>query len=419
MATEQYIQRFSSYITQYILLIQKDATETELDNVKLKIDRLLDEFVLLINPHFEKTFNESVVKLEETQQNHEESHKLLIVTTIMILIIALAASLYVARILSRPISKLRDAALEISKGNLDINLQTSSQDEIGQLARTFNEMAINLSKERAGRFVAETNEAKITAIASKLKESNGELQEFAHIASHDLQEPLRKVTGFGSRLQDKYSDKIDERGQDYINRMMNAASRMQSLIDGLLDYSRVTTKGKAFTPVNLSTIAQEVLSDLEVRIEENGAKVTVEELPTIEADELQMRQLFQNLLGNALKFHKPGESPEIKMSCEVTDTKKGQSLSSANASCTIITKDNGIGFDGKHSDRIFEVFQRLHGRNEYQGTGIGLSVCKKIVARHGGSISAESTAEQGATFKVTLPIKQTGAQLTTEPIVTS
>ena len=399
---DNYIQRFSSYITEYILLIQKNAPNTEIDEVKSKINRLLDDFVSLVDPHFKTVFNESLNKLELTEKKHEDSHKIVIGSTLIILIIAFLSSLYGSRILSKPILELRDAALQISKGKLDINLETNSKDEIGELARAFNQMAINLSKERTGRTLAEANEAKIKEIADKLKRSNSELQEFAFIASHDLQEPLRKVTGFGSRLKEKYSDTVDERGRDYIDRMMNAASRMQALIDGLLDYSRVTTKAKAFTQVNLSTIAQEVLSDLEVRIDQTGAKIEVDNLPTIDADELQMRQLFQNLLGNALKFHKTGEKPSIKISSETTSSGHTQH----NEKCKIIIEDQGIGFDNKHSNRIFEVFQRLHGRNEYQGTGIGLSVCKKIVGRHNGNISVKSASGKGSVFTVTLPLKQ-------------
>lgn len=238
--------------------------------------------------------------------------------------------------------------------------------------------------------------------AEKLRMSNKELEEFAYIASHDLQEPLRKIMAFGDRLKDKYAEALDEQGRDYLGRMQNAARRMQSLINGLLAYSRVATKGQPFGPVDLSAVTKEVLSDLEVRIQEAGGVVEVASLPTLEADPLQMRQLFQNLIGNALKFHKKDEPPLVRISGELIQGPEDN----ADKSYQIIVEDNGIGFDGKYTDRIFGVFQRLHGRQEYEGTGIGLSVCKKIVERHGGKITAESAPGDGARFILSIPVKQ-------------
>jgi light-regulated signal transduction histidine kinase (bacteriophytochrome) len=168
---------------------------------------------------------------------------------------------------------------------------------------------------------------------------------------------------------------------------------MHTLINDLLGYSRVTTKAQPFKPTNLATIASEVIGDLETRIDETDAKVVVGELPTIDADELQMRQLFQNLISNALKFRKPDTPPKVEISSDVSE---GDAV-------RIFVKDNGIGFDEKYLDRIFTPFQRLHARNEYEGTGIGLAVCRKIVERHGGTLTATSTAGEGSTFIATLP----------------
>jgi signal transduction histidine kinase len=247
-------------------------------------------------------------------------------------------------------------------------------------------------------------EKDLTDYTEKLKKSNSELQSFAHIASHDLQEPLRKVTAFGDRLKARYSDVLGEQGNDYLERMQNAAGRMQHLIQGLLAYSRVTTKAKPFESVDLSTVARGVLSDLEMRIQDSGGRVDIGELPTVSADPLQMRQLFQNMISNALKFHKKDQLPVVKVSAElILDSKKGP----LDDKCyQLAFEDNGIGFDAQYEDRIFGVFQRLHGRKEYEGSGIGLSVCKKIAERHGGNISAESTPGEGAKFIVTLPAKQ-------------
>ncbi|NEP57950.1 MAG: GAF domain-containing protein [Symploca sp. SIO2G7] len=252
----------------------------------------------------------------------------------------------------------------------------------------------------------------------ELARSNVELQQFAYIASHDLQEPLRKIQAFGDRLKVKFDDTLTDQGRDYLERMQNAARRMQILIDDLLSLSRVTTKTQPFIPVNLSLVVQNVLSDLEISIQETGAQVEVGDLPTVEADPVQMRQLLQNLIGNALKFHKAEEQPVVKIYSQLLMSLESPVLSSDHQkqvptdatnnrdSCQILVKDNGIGFEEKYLDRIFNAFQRLHGRSEYPGTGIGLAICRKIVERHGGSITATSVLGQGATFMITLPLKQ-------------
>jgi PAS domain S-box-containing protein len=237
----------------------------------------------------------------------------------------------------------------------------------------------------------------------ELARSNQELEQFAYIASHDLQEPLRKIEAFGDRLKRKYDKTLDEQGHDYLARMQNAAGRMRTLIQDLLAFSRVTTQSRGFASLSLSTLLQEVLSDLEVRIQETGAQVTVGPMPTLEADALQMRQLFQNLIGNALKFQPPGVSPMISIRCSGENLSKSEQTQSF---CCIAVSDNGIGFEEKYLDRIFKVFQRLHGRNEYEGTGIGLAVCAKIVERHGGQLTAQSAPGEGATFIVSLPLQQ-------------
>ena len=246
----------------------------------------------------------------------------------------------------------------------------------------------------------ERAEKGLKIFTAKLERSNRDLQDFAYIASHDLQEPLRKVQAFGDRLKVKCSEDLSEQGRDYLERMQNAAKRMQSLITDLLTYSRVSTKTESFAPVNLAEITREVLSDLEVRIEELKGEVIMSDLPVIEADPTLMRQLLQNLIGNALKFHTK-ETPAITIQGELLNGHE-----STASLCRISVKDNGIGFDDKYSDRIFGVFQRLHGRNEYKGTGVGLAVCRKIAERHGGNITAKSKPGQGATFIVTIPVKQ-------------
>lgn len=245
--------------------------------------------------------------------------------------------------------------------------------------------------------------------ATKLKRSNEELERFASVASHDLQEPLRKIQAFGDRLNTVCANALDERGADYLARMLSAAGRMRTLIDDLLAFSRVTTKVQPFTAVDLAETAQQVLSDLETRIDELKATVQIGFLPIIEADPLQMRQLLQNLISNALKFHRSGVPPLIQISARAV-VRSGPGGLPDNDWFEIAVQDNGIGFEEKYLDRIFEVFQRLHGRTEYEGSGVGLAICRRIAERHGGGITAESRPSNGATFKVTLPARQKQAE---------
>ncbi|ETX00324.1 MAG: hypothetical protein ETSY1_11665, partial [Candidatus Entotheonella factor] len=251
-------------------------------------------------------------------------------------------------------------------------------------------------------------EAELQRFADDLERNNRELQDFAYVASHDLQEPLRKIQAFGDRLKAKCGETLGEQGQDYLTRMQNAASRMQTLITDLLTFSRVTTQAKAFVPVDLAQVTQEVLSDLEIRIEEVEAQIEIGQLPTIDADPVQMQQLIQNLISNALKFHRPDVSPVITIDAHPSDAALllTEVSSEAPAMCQLTVTDNGIGFDEKYLDRIFTVFQRLNGRSAYEGTGIGLAVCRKIVERHRGHITAQSRPDHGATFVVTLPYLQ-------------
>ena len=234
----------------------------------------------------------------------------------------------------------------------------------------------------------------------ELAQSNAELEQFAFVASHDLQEPLRKIQAFGDRLKTKLEGALGAEPRDYLERMQGASARMRTLINDLLAFSRVIRRTEPFVPVDLGHVAKGVLGDLEVRIEKSSAIVEVGQLPMIEADPTQMHQLLLNLLGNALKFQPPGGQPVVKISSRTYMTLSGQEL------CEISFTDNGIGFEEKYLDKIFAVFQRLHGRNEYEGTGVGLAVCRRITDRHHGTISAKSELGKGATFIVTLPVHQ-------------
>ncbi len=244
-----------------------------------------------------------------------------------------------------------------------------------------------------------SSEEKLRQFTVQLERSNRELQDFAYVASHDLQEPLRKIVVFGERLKEKNGETLGPEGSDYLDRMQKAAARMQTLINDLLSFSRVTTKAQPFARVNLAEVASNVVDDLEGRIELVKGRVEVGALPEIDAEPLQMRQLLQNLIGNALKFRRPEEPPVVKVAAQmITDpADPGKPM------CRLTVSDNCIGFEEKYVDRIFNVFQRLHTRNEYEGTGMGLAIVRKIALYHGGDVTAKSKPGAGSTFIVTIP----------------
>jgi signal transduction histidine kinase len=243
--------------------------------------------------------------------------------------------------------------------------------------------------------LAEANET-LQRRARELARSNAELEQFASIASHDLQEPLRKVRTFTERITETEHDRLSERGLDYLRRANASAERMQRLIEDLLKFSRVATQGRPFAPVDLGSVAEEVVEDLDDSIHRSGAEVHIGSLPTINADAHQMRQLLQNLISNAVKFKRDGVTPRIDIDSEVTG-----------GMVKLTVSDNGIGFDPQYSRRIFRVFERLHGRGTYPGTGIGLALCRKIAERHGGTVVADSTLGEGSTFTVTMQTQRT------------
>ena len=251
-------------------------------------------------------------------------------------------------------------------------------------------------KERTSELVV-ANEQLINEIAereqveSELQRSNAELQQFAYVASHDLQEPLRMISSYVQLLQRRYRDRIDEDADEFITYAVDGAKRMQGLIQGLLQYSRVGTHGKPFETIDCETILDRALANLQILLTESGAQVTHDPLPTLSADSTQLVQLFQNLIDNACKF-RDNTTPQIHVTARL---ETGQWLFSVS--------DNGIGIDPEYAERIFIIFQRLHGREEFPGTGIGLAICKKIVERHGGRIWVEFGNRKGTTFCFTIP----------------
>lgn len=229
----------------------------------------------------------------------------------------------------------------------------------------------------------------------ELRRSNADLESFASAASHDLQEPLRKIQAFGERLRSRYAAALDEEGLSYLARMTGAALRMQRLINDLLVYSRLAVRPARMEPVDLRVLASDVVDTLEIRLNETGGSIHLGPLPHVQGDPTHLRLLLQNLLGNALKYHRPGVPPEVHIAGELREQR-----------VRLVVEDNGIGIEPRHMDRIFEPFQRLHSREQYDGTGLGLAICRRVVERHHGSLTGESTPGTGSRFVVDLPTTQ-------------
>lgn len=256
--------------------------------------------------------------------------------------------------------------------------------------------ALNMMQDaQIARKDAEEANEKLEVMMLKLKESNEQLERFAYVASHDLQEPLRKISSFSDLFATKYQDLVDEKGKKYIEYIVGGTHRMQTLINDLLSFSRINTQGKAFEHIDTQLIVNNIIELYSTKLETCKGTITTHDLPVIFADETQMFALFQNLIGNALKFTREGVAPEIHISAEKKDK-----------FWIFRVKDNGIGIDMQYQDRIFIIFQRLHSKEAYEGTGIGLSLCQQIVKRHGGNIWFDSELGKGTTFMFSLPCVQ-------------
>lgn len=249
-------------------------------------------------------------------------------------------------------------------------------------------------------------EEKLRLFAAELERTNRELQEFAYIASHDLQEPLTKIQLFMEKLKLDLGEQLPERAKDSVQRVNNAVKRMRTFIGDLLLLSRVTTKAQPFAGVDLAESVKSAFSDIGREVELSGAQILIGDMPVLDADALQMHQLFYCLLGNAVKFRDPERPLVVKVSATMLKERRSNAIAPKSDLCQISVQDNGIGFDEKYTDRIFAPFQRLHARDKYEGSGMGLAICRKIAERHGGSITVTSAPGEGSTFTVTLPAKQ-------------
>ncbi|EPX57256.1 histidine kinase [Cystobacter fuscus DSM 2262] len=291
----------------------------------------------------------------------------------------------------------RRAFLEVRSTGKPYPFEVQSRFEVGSEWYAGQVGPISRDGQVVGFTVIVTDITQHKVTQQRLERSRRELERFAHVVSHDLQEPLRKLQTFGERLTKLASGALGPEGRECLERMQGTSALMRRLLDDLLTYSRVSSRARPFTRVDLSVVAREVLEELKTAVEQTGASVTLEALPVLEADATQMRQLLRHLMGNALKFRREGVTPLLRVHGKVDA--RGQW-------CVLVVEDNGIGFDEKYTDRLFQLFQRLHGRERYEGTGIGLAICRKIAEQHGGGIEVSSRAGEGSTFRVTLPLEQ-------------
>lgn len=306
------------------------------------------------------------------------------------------------------VGKLRKAS-EVSSRNLAISFFTTLLLLIGVffLAKLniknqrMRQIEMEAQNDKLSRAVSERTK-ELSLFSDELKRSNRELEDFAFVASHDLQEPLRKIMAFGDRLETQ-SDNLTSKQIDFLRRMRNAANRMSTLISDLLEFSRVSTRGKPFQQVDLNEVLENCIDDLNVLIDETKVVINIDNLPIITADPTQMQQLMFNLLANAIKFSQNEVNPIVHISVQNVEQPSIIEVDGLeNWQCISVT-DNGIGFDQEYANKIFIPFQRLHSRESFKGTGIGLAICRRIVERHNGTIEAEGMVDKGAIFKVTLP----------------
>lgn len=353
----------------------------------------------------------AIEKLEHAFRAHNQKsfnrmQTVSFVVLFLILFGLVLSGLWLARMITTPLKTLRDGAHRVAQGELGITLPIESNDEIGTVAAAFNQMSTNLAEgyEKLQVEVGKRREAQ-EEIASKadllekknqeLARRNADLDEFTYVASHDLQEPLRKIISFGNLLIEDLGTNLPEQAASDLAYMSDAAKRMQALIYDLLAFSRSGRVAMSRDLIPLDKCVDQALDTLSSRLEESGVQIVRGPLPKVHGDSALLTQLYQNLIGNALKFGRPGEPPVIELTAEEDEE-----------NFILGIKDNGIGFKQEYAAQIFQPFKRLHGREEFEGSGIGLAICRKIVERHGGIIWAESTLGAGAQFKFCLPKQQ-------------
>ena len=361
-------------------------------NLDKKIDPLLEELEARLTGQIlnkvQAMISDVLILTERSRLGLQKAQQRTILAVAMFCAMALviAVILYLTlRRVMRPLSDLHDGIATVGAGNLDFRLDATSQDEIGDLARAFDAMMEKLKQ----------HQEELQRANQALVQSNLDLQRFAYVASHDLQTPLRSIAGFVQLIESKYAGRLDDRADNWIRRIVHATKVLQTSIRDLLAYSQVGSEARPFEQVPLREILDDALLLLVAAIQDSKAQVTYAKLPTLLCDRVQLVQLMQNLIGNAMKYCT--EAPQIHISGEGNG-----------AEWVISVRDNGIGIEPKHFERIFEIFKRLHNEQKYPGSGIGLAVCRRVVHHHGGRIWVESEPGQGSIFYFTIPERMAG-----------
>jgi len=347
-----------------------------------------------------------VISILQNETSRIFDEEVIIIISVITVLLATGLGLSIAHSIYVPLTKLKDAVVEIGKDKFGVNTEIDLNDEIGQVADAFNKMSedlsVSINKIKQENFRCKQAENRLISVnyeldqtVKKLSQSNKELQDFVYVASHDLREPLRTISSFGQLLQESLKEQLDADDRENLQFMIDGANRMTQMIEAMLIYSRVGTKGVQFCNVDLNEEVEE-LKDLELAAllkETDGTIFVPDLLPLVNGDSVQIRELLQNLIGNALKYHKPQIPSEVWI--------RGDRV--LNNMVRIEIEDNGIGIKEEYYKDVFTMFRRLHSGDSYKGTGIGLSVCKKIIERHGGEIGVCSDLGKGARFWFTLP----------------
>lgn len=394
MDVQKYFASTAAIFPQIIANREREKTVGGQGIYSAELERLLFNQLLL------KAYalTDNINKLQESARKasmaaHGRTIVFLIIFIALVVMVIMVNSAVVNRILMRRIEVLREQTEIIGRGNLEHRMAIRGDDELWDLARASNEMVGKLQASHTSVENLQKEIAERKRVEEELARSNADLEQYAYIASHDLQEPLRMITSYIQLIERRHKERFDADDQLSMQYVVEGATRMQKLINDLLAYSRVGRTAPDLKPTSVRAVIDETVGNLKMMIEETGATITYDDLPVIMADGIKLTELFQNLLSNAITFHSDS-TPQVHIGAELTD--EGWRFS---------VRDNGIGIDMRHADRVFLMFQRLQKREDYPGTGIGLAIAKKIVELHGGRIWVESRPGEGTTFYFTLPIK--------------
>lgn len=366
--------------------IEENRPQEEIDLSFDSEQRLAAQILIRSQRMASAAFEFSAIHQQRIAQAQQNSNSIALLSIVAFTGLSFGISFLTARVILGPLNELERGVEEIGRGNLEFRVRLRGRNELDHLAIAFNDMIIKRKQAKE----------EVQTYIEQLERSNRELEQFAYVASHDLQEPLRMVISYLQLIETRYKGNLDDDADEFIGFAVDGANRMKALINDLLAFSRSGRSEKELAPTDSQAVLEQTLNNLSLIIEESGVQVTNDPLPTVVADDSQLMNLFQNLVGNAIKFRNEN-APRLHVSAKKNEGEWQFSV-----------KDNGIGIDPKYFDRIFVIFQRLHSKDEYSGTGIGLAICKRIVERHGGRIWVESQPGEGSTFYFTIPIREGG-----------